>query len=121
MSLFYLISFARSPRRGLRVLAALFKQDFQARTVLEQRLKEGAERWRSDRRERLSQELAWVRSRDVRPSGASPCTREPKVRRVRTPGSAPAGPRLLPATTAGRRPRTALGYRRPASRLRRVP
>jgi radical SAM superfamily enzyme YgiQ (UPF0313 family) len=49
MSLFYLISFARSPRRGLRVLAALFKHDFQARTVLEQRLKEMAERWRADR------------------------------------------------------------------------
>jgi hypothetical protein len=50
MSLFYLISFARSPRRGLRILAALFKRDFQARTVFEQRLKEMAERWRADRR-----------------------------------------------------------------------
>jgi radical SAM superfamily enzyme YgiQ (UPF0313 family) len=49
MSLFYLISFLRSPKRGFRVLGALWKRDFQPRTVLEQRLKEMAERWRADR------------------------------------------------------------------------
>ncbi len=46
MSLFYLISFIRSPRRGLRIFGALFKRGFQPRTVLEQRLMDMAARWR---------------------------------------------------------------------------
>jgi anaerobic magnesium-protoporphyrin IX monomethyl ester cyclase len=53
MSLFYLISFARSPRRGLRVFGALFSKHFQPRTVLEQKLMEMAARWRVGRRKDL--------------------------------------------------------------------
>jgi radical SAM superfamily enzyme YgiQ (UPF0313 family) len=51
MGLFYLISFVRSPRRGLRVFAALRnRQGFQPRTVLEQKLAEMTVRWRMGRR-----------------------------------------------------------------------
>ena len=55
MGLFYLISFVRSPRRGLRVFAALRNREgFQPRTVLEQKLAEMAVRWRMGRRDRLA-------------------------------------------------------------------
>jgi radical SAM superfamily enzyme YgiQ (UPF0313 family) len=58
MALFYLISFVRSPRRGLRVFAALRNRPgFQPHTVLEQKLAEMTVRWRIARRARLALQL----------------------------------------------------------------
>lgn len=46
MSLFYAISFLVHPHRGFRVIGAIFKRDFKAKTVLEQRLAEMSARRR---------------------------------------------------------------------------
>jgi len=55
MSLFYLLSFLRSPTRALRVARALLgRSGFQPRTVFEQRLMEKASRWRTDRQVALT-------------------------------------------------------------------
>ena len=55
MSLFYLTSFLRAPWRGVRIFGALFKREFQPRTVLEQKLAEMALRWRLGRRSPLGE------------------------------------------------------------------